>query len=231
MSDDDPRDFAAQLAALVADLDWGQGVHTELGELIESAGGAVPGAPHVGISLARRRQGVHTVVATRHYPAVLDEIQHHYQEGPCLTAAWEHRVVHVNNRWPRYQREAIDRTPIRSVLAFELFTDSDARAALNCYSEHTNAFSEESVEIGLIFAANIALAWPMLRRIEQFRSALASRDSIGQAKGIIMERYQLDAVRAFELLKHLSQRSKTKLVEVAQGLIDAALSENRGGSD
>ena len=87
MSDDDPRDFAAQLAALVADLDRGQGVHTELGELIESAGGAVPGARHVGISLARRRQGVHTVVATRHYPAVLDEIQHHYQEGPSLTAA------------------------------------------------------------------------------------------------------------------------------------------------
>lgn len=114
--------------------------------------------------------------------------------GPCLTAAWEHRVVHindhltVNNRWPRYQCEAVDRTPIRSVLAFELFTDGDARAALNFYSEHTNAFREESVEIGLMFAANIALAWPMLRRIEQFQSALASRDLIGQAKGIIIER-------------------------------------------
>jgi AmiR/NasT family two-component response regulator len=67
----------------------------------------------------------------------------------------------------------------------------------------------------------------VLRRQEQFRSALASRDVIGQAKGMIMERYRLDAVHAFELLKQLSQRSNIKLVEVAQGIIDAEPSEHR----
>ena len=232
MADDSRQGVAAQLAALVADLRRdSQGVDTELRKLIDSAGRNVPGAEYVGITLARQ-QAVHTVATTHRYPAVLDEIQHHQQEGPCLAAAWEHRVVRINDltiddRWPRYRREVLDQTPIRSVLAFELFTNNDAMGALNFYSENTHAFSEESIEVGLIFATNIALAWAMLRRFEEFRSALATRDLIGQAKGMIMERYHVDAIQAFELLKHFSHKSNTKLVEMAQRVIDAELSEHR----
>jgi AmiR/NasT family two-component response regulator len=58
-------------------------------------------------------------------------------------------------------------------------------------------------------------------RQDQFRSALASRDTIGQAKGVIMERFNLDAVEAFELLTRLSQRSNTKLIDIASALIDS----------
>jgi AmiR/NasT family two-component response regulator len=61
----------------------------------------------------------------------------------------------------------------------------------------------------------------MMRRHDQFRSALASRDIIGQAKGVIMERFNLDAVEAFDLLTRLSQRSNTKLIDIARGLIDS----------
>ena len=61
----------------------------------------------------------------------------------------------------------------------------------------------------------------MMRRQDQFRSALASRDTIGQAKGVIMERFNLDAVEAFELLTRLSQRSNTKLIDIAKALIDS----------
>ena len=232
MADDSRQGIAAQLAALVADLRRdSQGVDTELSKLIDSAGRNVPGAQYVGITLAHQK-AVHTVVATHRYPAVLDEIQHHQQEGPCLAAACEHRMVRINdltvdNRWPGYRRQVLDQTPIRSVLAFELFTNNDAMGALNFYSENTHAFSEESVEVGLIFATNIALAWAMLRRFEDFRSALASRDLIGRAKGMIMERYHVDVIQAFELLKHFSQHSDTKLAEVAQQIIDAELSGHR----
>lgn len=38
---------------------------------------------------------------------------------------------------------------------------------------------------------------------------------------MIMERYRVDAVRAFELLKSLSQISNSKVVDVAQALITA----------
>ncbi|HEX5256333.1 MAG TPA: GAF and ANTAR domain-containing protein [Mycobacterium sp.] len=229
MTTDTPPALAAQLAALVADLHrHDAGMTVELNKLIDSAGRNVPGAQYVGITSAHRQRGVRNVVATHRYAAVLDEIQHHHQQGPCLTAAWEHAVVRINDltldeRWPHYQRDVLDQTPIRSVLAFELFTTSDAMGALNFYADQPRAFSEDSVELGLVFATNIALAWVVLERNEQFRSALASRDVIGQAKGMIMERYRVDAVQAFELLKNLSQQSNLKLAEVAQRLIETEL--------
>jgi AmiR/NasT family two-component response regulator len=61
----------------------------------------------------------------------------------------------------------------------------------------------------------------MVRRDEQFRSALASRDIIGQAKGMIMERFKVDAIQAFELLKRLSQSSNRPLAGVARQLVES----------
>lgn len=89
----------------------------------------------------------------------------------------------AERRWLRYRRMALEQTPIRSILSFELFIDGGSMAALNFYADHPHAFSEESVEIGTVFATHIALGWSMMRRNDQFRSALASRDIIGQAKG------------------------------------------------
>jgi len=77
------------------------------------------------------------------------------------------------------------------------------------------------VELGLIFATHTALTWNLLRRDEQFKSALASRDIIGQAKGMIMERFNIDAVQAFELLKRLSQNSNAPVAEIARRLVYA----------
>jgi AmiR/NasT family two-component response regulator len=61
----------------------------------------------------------------------------------------------------------------------------------------------------------------MMRRQDQFRSALASRDMIGQAKGVIMERFNLDAVEAFDLLTRLSRQSNIKLTDIARALIES----------
>ena len=46
--------------------------------------------------------------------------------------------------------------------------------------------------------------------------ALASRDTIGQAKGMIMERYGIGAIQAFEMLKKLSQDDNVRLAESAR---------------
>jgi GAF domain-containing protein len=225
----DPHPIAVELAALVADVHRGEPqLATGFDELVASAARHVPGAQHVGITMANVSDGISTVAASHTYPVLLDKIQQHHREGPCVSAAWQHATVHIDDlelddRWPRYRRDVLDQTPIRSVLAFELFAHEETTGALNFYAERPHAFAKESIELGLIFATHISLAWAALRRQEQFRSALASRDLIGQAKGMIMERYRVDAVRAFELLKQLSQRSNTKLVEVAQKLIDAEI--------
>ncbi len=195
-------------------------------ELVASGAQHVAGAQYAGIALAEGRNVVNNVVATHRYPELLDAAESEYGEGPCVAAAWQHHVMHIadlsaDERWPRYQRYALAQTPIRSILSYELFIDGTTTAALNFYAEWPHAFSEDAVELGGVFASHVALAWSMLRRQDQFRSALATRDIIGQAKGIVMERFNLDAVEAFELLSRLSQQSNTKLHNIAHALVDS----------
>ena len=73
---------------------------------------------------------------------------------------------------------------------------------------------------GSILAAHAAAAILASRQGEQLKSAVSTRDRIGQAKGIIMERYNVDEIQAFEMLRRLSQDSNTRLADVAQRVID-----------
>ena len=73
---------------------------------------------------------------------------------------------------------------------------------------------------GVVLAAHAAAAIMASRQSEQLESALSTRDRIGQAKGIIMERFGVDDVRAFEMLRRLSQDSNTPLVDVARRVIE-----------
>ena len=70
--------------------------------------------------------------------------------------------------------------------------------------------------------------------IAQLRTALAHRDTIGMAKGLLMERYDVDADAAFAILRRTSQRSNTKLAKVAAELVDrhsaTASNQSRGGA-
>lgn len=201
-------------------------VDAALGELTQSAMRVLTVADHAGITIATRAGEVHTAAATGPCPAILDRIQRKYRDGPCLTAAWEHHTILVDDlvaesRWAHYCREAISRTPVRSVLALELFSDNQTMGALNFYAESPGVFGESAVELGLVLAAQVALAWNLMRRQQQFRSALTTRDLIGQAKGIMMERFQIGAPAAFDLLKRLSQESNIPLFEIAERTVNA----------
>jgi AmiR/NasT family two-component response regulator len=105
-----------------------------------------------------------------------------------------------------------------------LFIASETMGALNVYAEEPHAFGPETRVIGLIFAAHSSLAWNTARRDEQFQRALASRDIIGQAKGMVMERYGVNAVQAFEVLRKLSQDSNVPLIQIATELVATAQS-------
>lgn len=200
---------------------------TVIAELAEHAAVEVPGAQYAGVTVTRNAKHIDTPATTHKWPLLLDEIQQRYREGPCLTAAWEEKTIYVANletdeRFPNYARDALAETPIRSIMAFQLFIADETMGALNVYAEEPHAFGRESREIGNIFAAHSSVAWNSARRDEQFKRALASRDTIGQAKGMIMERYGVDAVQAFELLRKLSQDSNVPLIQIATELIAKA---------
>lgn len=198
-----------------------------LGQLTESAANSVPGARWAGITVANRGGTVRTAASsTGHYPEMLDKIQQGEQEGPCLSAAWERHMIRIDDlaldeRWRAFSRAAVEQTPIRSIMSFQIFADHRTMGALNFYAEQPRVFDDEAAELGLIFATHTALAWKLVRREEQFRSALGSRDIIGQAKGMLMERFKIDAVQAFELLKRLSQNSNTPVTAVARNLVES----------
>ena len=199
---------------------------TVLNELVKSAVGYVPGAEFVGVTIADRRGDIHTTAATGEWPGVLDEIQQRRAQGPCLGAAWEHHTVRVNDirteqRWPDYCRDVIATTPIRSNIAYQLYADHQTMGALNFYARMPDVFDDIAVEAGMVVATHIAIAWNLARRDKQFRSALATRDIIGQAKGMLMERYTIDAVQAFEVLKRLSQNSNTPLIDIAHEVVQS----------
>ncbi|MDT5237539.1 MAG: hypothetical protein QOF47_3526 [Mycobacterium sp.] len=200
---------------------------TVIAELAEHAAVEIPGAEYAGVTITRNAKHIDTPAATHKWPILLDEIQQRHREGPCLTAAWEEKIIHVadleaDDRFPLYRQDGLDRTPIRSVMAFQMFIADERMGALNVYAEESHAFGQESRDIGLIFAAHSSVAWNSARRDEQFKRALASRDTIGQAKGMIMERYGVDAVQAFEVLRKLSQDSNVPLVQVATELVTKA---------
>ena len=170
-------------------------------QLVVEAAHTVPGAQYAGLTVATVRGQISTPAASHRYPVLLDEIQQRCMEGPCLLAAWEHHTVRVNDlstetRWPKYRQAALVDTPIRSILSFELFTSSQSLGALNVHADAPYAFDDEAMDIGIVFAAHAALVWDSVRREHTFQSALASRDIIGQAKGILMEQFGIDAMRA-----------------------------------
>ncbi|WP_420329856.1 ANTAR domain-containing protein [Mycolicibacterium aromaticivorans] len=186
---------------------------------------SVNGAQYAGITLIDEG-GIRTLAATHDYPRLLDDVQRDVGQGPCLSAAWIQHIIRIDDlpeemRWPRYRDAVVAQTPIRSVLSIRLADRGKAISALNFYADAAGAFDDDSVEQGLIFASHTVLTWTALDREQRFQSALASRDVIGQAKGMLMERFDIDAVAAFELLRKLSQERNVKLVEIAQRLIDA----------
>jgi GAF domain-containing protein len=219
--------IALQIAELARDLQEQRGaddIGTALGKLLGTAVRFVPSAEHAALTMGGRH-GMQTISATDGYPVLLTEILRRHK-AMCGTATWKGNVIRIDDvtverRWRHYCHDVGAETPIRSIMTIPLIVSHHSMGALNLYAERPHAFDAESTEMALIMATHLALAWNMLRHDEQFRTALASRDLIGQAKGLMMERFNIDAVRAFELLSRLSQDSNTPVVEIARRLVES----------
>jgi len=155
----------------------------------------------------------------------LDDVQRRFQQGPCLQAAISHEMVRCTDlrtepRWPEFSAAAVE-LGVFSMLSFQLYTHRGGAGALNLFGRAPRERNFEAEALGASLAAHAALAIATLTQRHQFESAVATRDTIGQAKGILMERFQIDAMHAFELLKQLSQNTNTPLRQVAERLIES----------
>ena len=145
-------------------------------------------------------------------------------QGPCRQSVAEQEVVRVDDvsaddRWPEFRRQAAE-LGVGSMICFRLVVEGDRLGRLDPYARTSDAFDDESHEIGPVFAAHAAVAVAVAEHEENLRAAVSSRDVIGQAKGILMERHGLTAAQAFAVLARVSQEMNRKLADVARELTD-----------
>ncbi|AQA02235.1 hypothetical protein BVC93_07095 [Mycobacterium sp. MS1601] len=224
MTVESKHDLAVRMAALAREVAVPVAIDDVLRGVTDAVLELVPGAEYAGLLLLGKGGKYETLVPTDDLMYKLDAMQISTGQGPCVEAAIDDLIVRTDDfeqevRWPEYSKLVVD-IGIRSALSFKLYTAQRNAGALNIFSSQVKAFDAEAEAIGSVLAAHAAAAIVASRQEEQLQSALSSRDLIGQAKGIIMERYNVDAVRAFEMLRELSQSENVKLVDIAKQVID-----------
>lgn len=167
--------------------------------------------------------GAETTATSNELIEQADELQYQFDEGPCLRAAEQggaYLIVDtaVDPRWPTWG-PAVAAMGLRSVLSIHLFTDSRVLGALNLYYEGIEEFADDEVETAKVVAAHASVALARLRSERDLWRAIDSRHLIGQAQGILMERYRLTPEKAFAVLRRHSQQHNIRLHEVAATLV------------
>jgi GAF domain-containing protein len=199
-------------------------VEATLQAITATAVRVVPHAEECSISYVIGRSKVEPRASTSDLPREVDALQERIKQGPCLDAVWEQEVVRVDDvaaddRWPEFARQA-SALGVGSMMCFRLFVEGDQLGGLNMYAGRPGAFDEESQDVGQMFAAHAAVAVAGAEHEQNLRTAVSSRDVIGQAKGILMERHKLTADQAFAVLARASQELNRKLADVAREVTD-----------
>ena len=182
----------------------------------------LPEVQYASLSVKQADGRLVTVAPTHDVVTEVDAAQYQLREGPCYEAAVE--TVHVispnlaaDSRFPRYAKVALDKG-IRAQVGIRLFDAPRSNGALNLYSTSVGAF-EDIGTVGRLFAHHAATAIAYAQEITQLREAIDTRGTIGQAVGVLMERFGLNDQRAFSLLTRLSQDRNVKLRAIAEEVV------------
>ncbi|MEP7045044.1 MAG: GAF and ANTAR domain-containing protein [Ilumatobacteraceae bacterium] len=225
---DSSDELERNLAAVARELFAPGSVTGSLQLTVRLAVTSIEGCDFAGIFVIRD-DAVVTAAASDPLVVELDDLQFSTNEGPCLDAMAVGGTSYAADldddaRWPAFGPAAAA-AGIRSAVAYRL--SSHPVSALNLYARLPAAFGATDRAKGLIFAtlAGIALDAAGERALEEQRvanlhEALHTRELIGQAQGILIERERITADQAFEVLRRASQHLNVKLREVARNLVE-----------
>lgn len=179
------------------------------------------GCDDAGILLARGRNQIETAAATSSRVGESHNLQ--IVQGPCLDAieGASHHLsgeIRTDERWPLWGPAVAD-LGIRSVLSVRLETRERRYGSLNLYDERPNAFDDDDIAVASIFVGHASVALASAHNEDGLLLAIDARKLIGQAQGILMERFDLDADRSFEFLRRQSQHHNIKLRKVAEWVV------------
>jgi GAF domain-containing protein len=230
VTDIDPEVEVATGLSYMANLLFVAGsVDATLQAIVDLAAETIEGCDFAGIFY---REGVTAATWVHTDPAVAEfhALQLRLVEGPCFDAIEQRSTyyaedLHDEARWPNFAREAVD-GGVRSVLALHLASDTFP-GALSLYARYPHAFGviDRGKAVILATLAGVAISSAQehaeeRRQIHNLTAALVSREIIGQAQGILMERERVVGDEAFDILRRASQHLNRKLKEIAQDLVD-----------
>ena len=233
----DPSDLAeleAHLSDVALSVFAAGTVAATLHEIVGAAERTVEGCVAAGL-LTIEAGAPSTSAASNALAVTLDQLQIAADEGPCLDAVkagttFYAEDVRCDARWPTFGLAAAG-VDVRSVLACSLAPGG--LSALNLYGERPNAFGPTARAQAQLFATLASLALGAAhqhatdeRQVENLHEALRTREVIGQAQGILMERERITAEQAFAVLRRASQRMNIKLRAVAEALVETGESPN-----
>jgi GAF domain-containing protein len=221
---DHRNEFSRNLAEAARAMSVEEGTQHTLERAVQMATDMLEHCDFAGISLVGPA-GVETPAATDEALRRVDELQYELEEGPCLDALRHNDVVVVTDlaedpRWPNWGPHIARELDIHSSMSIRLFTSDESMGALNCYAMKIDAFDQEEILDGLVVAAHAAVALAGTLEEDQLRRALETRRTIGEATGILRERFGLTSDQAFGVLRRMSSTHNIKLHRVAQTLVD-----------
>ncbi len=196
-----------------------------LSRITRSARDNVPGADYASISIRQPDDHLETIAPTSPLIYDADQLQYELHEGPCYDAVTDEAVAYSpdlahDTRWPSFGPRAAA-LGMGSQMAIRLTHKGDSYTGLNLYSRELAAFDDPD-GVAQLFSGHARVALGYASELDMLRSALATRQIIGEAIGISMERYRLTEERAFEFLIRVSQTSNVKLRDVAADIVGTA---------
>ena len=219
-------DYALSIAEAARTLYRPRCLDDTLQTIVEVACNSVPGFDHVGIATMARKGHVETRAFTGDLVPPLDELQYTLREGPCSATLQGGEAFSVSSlrheqRWPRFVPQALA-LGARSQLAVKLYLDDDTLGGINFYSTTSDEVSEDAQALAQLFATHAAIALGHAQERDELTTGMQSRRVIGEAIGLLMERYQMSDDRAFAFLVRASSHRNIKLRAVAEELVAEA---------
>jgi GAF domain-containing protein len=186
---------------------------------VESAIALVARCDHAGVTI-NDGGGLVTRVGSDDLVCRANAMQRDLGEGPCLDVRREQNTLVSPNlameqRWPRWAPKVHEELRVDSMMSLLVYSDARSFGALSLYAQNGHRFDADDVAVAQALAGHLSVVMAAEREIDQLGLALHNRTIIGQAQGVLMERFEMNADQAFDYLRRVSSNTNRKLAAVA----------------
>ncbi|MFC9506614.1 ANTAR domain-containing protein [Streptomyces sp. NPDC057002] len=193
--------------------------HSTLRTAVRLAVHLMPGAEHVGVSELERGSRLRTLAWTDEVVRSAEARHTGREQHGHWERLWNSPMVRIGDSDADDGWDVLSALGLRSALSLRLRADRRRLTVLTAYARKPGVFDEDATRIGRLFTAHVSIALDSATEREQLTEAMHTRDLIGQATGILMERQGIDAAAAFESLVRASQRENVKLRDLARRIV------------